>query len=223
MVSRREHAARLLADYPNAIRFRADAVRDRAVPSAFAEGRRRPVVILPGIYESWHYLRPIAERLNAGGHPVHVVPDLGWNRAPIPATAARVHEYLVDRGLSGVAIVAHSKGGIVGKHVMALDDREARVDRLVAIASPFNGSAMARIAPNPALRAFLPTDPVIAGLAAERAVNERITSIYPSFDPHIPDGCALEGARNVELPVVGHFRILLEPAVIGAVLDAVDA
>jgi len=222
MVSRREHALRLLADYPNAIRFRVDAVRAWAVPPSFADGRLRPVVILPGIYESWHYLRPIAERLNTDGHPVHVIPALGLNRAPIPATAARVHAYLVDRGLTGVAIVAHSKGGIVGKHVMALDDRESLVDRMVAIASPFSGSAMARIAPNPALRAFLPTDPVIAGLAAERAVNERITSIYPSFDPHIPDGCVLEGARNVELPVVGHFRILLEPGVIDAVVEAVD-
>lgn len=223
MVSRRQHALRLLGDYPNALRFRVDAIRSRAVPASFADGQLRAVVILPGIYESWHYLRPIAERLNAGGHPVHVIPALGLNRAPIPATAARVHAYLVDRGLAGVAIVAHSKGGIVGKHVMALDDRESRVDRMVAIASPFSGSAMARIAPNPALRAFLPNDPVIAGLAAERAVNERITSIYPSFDPHIPDGCVLEGARNVEVPVIGHFRILLQPGVIDAVSEAVDA
>lgn len=223
MVSRREHAARLLADYPNALRFRAHAVRDRAVPASFAEGGLRPVVILPGIYESWHYLRPVAERLNELGHPVHVIPALGLNRAPIPATAARVQAYLVERELSGVAIVAHSKGGIVGKHLMALDDREGRVDRLIAIASPFGGSAMARIAPNPALRAFLPSDPVIAGLAAERAVNARITSVYPAFDPHIPEGSALEGARNIEVPIVGHFRILLQPAVIAAVVEAVDA
>jgi alpha-beta hydrolase superfamily lysophospholipase len=190
------------------------------VPAAFSEGRLRPVVILPGIYESWHYLRPIAERLNARGHPVHVIPTLGLNRAPIPATAAHVHTHLVTRGLTGVAIVAHSKGGIVGKHLMALDDRDGRVDRLIAIASPFNGSAMARIAPNRELRAFLPQNPVIAGLAAELAVNARITSIYPRFDPHIPDGCELEGAHNVELPVVGHFRILLQPSVIDAVVDA---
>ena len=221
-MNRRQHAARLLGDYPNALRFRVRAARDWAVPASFAAGSLRPVVILPGIYESWHYLRPIAERLNADGHPVHVIPTLGLNRAPIPATAAHVLSQLVERGLNGVAIVAHSKGGIVGKHVMALDDREGRVDRLVAIASPFHGSAMARIAPNPALRAFLPSDPVIAALAAELAVNSRITSIYPTFDPHIPDGCALEGARNVELPVVGHFRILLQPAVIEAVRDAVD-
>jgi pimeloyl-ACP methyl ester carboxylesterase len=222
-ISRREHAARLLGDYLNALRFRAHAVRDRAVPASFGDGQLRPVVILPGIYESWHYLRPIAERLNADGHPVHVIPSLGLNRAPIPRTAALVHARLIELDLAGVAIVAHSKGGIVGKHVMALDDREGRVDRLVAIASPFSGSAMARLAPNPALRAFLADDPVISALAAERAVNERITSIYPSFDPHIPDGCALEGARNIEVPVIGHFRILLEPAVIDAVLDAVDA
>jgi pimeloyl-ACP methyl ester carboxylesterase len=224
-MNRRQHAARLLGDYPNAVRFRMRAVRQRAVPAAFAEGERRPVVILPGIYESWHYLGPIAERLNGDGHPVHVIPALGLNRAPIPATAARVHSYLVERGLQGVAIVAHSKGGIVGKHIMAIDDRadeqgRGRVDRVIAIASPFNGSTMARVVPSAELRAFLPDDPVIAALAAERAVNARITSIYPSFDPHVPNGSELEGAHNVEVPVVGHFRILVQPAVIDAVVDA---
>lgn len=220
-VSRRQHAVRLLADYPNALRFRVRAARHWTVPASFAMGTLRPVVILPGIYESWHYLRPIAERLNADGHPVHVIPALGWNRAPIPATAAQVHAQLVARGLMGVALVAHSKGGIVGKHLMSFDDRDGRVDRLIAIASPFNGSSMARIAPNPALRAFLPEDPVITALAAQRAVNARITSIYASFDPHIPDGCVLDGGRNIELPVIGHFRILVQPAVIDAVRDAV--
>ena len=221
-MNRRTHAAQLLGDYPNALRFRVRAARDWPVPSAFSGGEGRPIVILPGIYESWHYLRPIAEQLNAAGHPVHVIPTLGINRAPIPATAARVGEVIRNLELRDVAIVAHSKGGIVGKHVLVRDDREARIDRLIAIASPFNGSAMARIAPNPALRAFLPNDPVIAGLAAETAVNARITSIYPSFDPHIPNGCVLEGARNVEVPVVGHFRILLQQALFDAVQLAVE-
>ena len=224
MVSRREHAARLLADYPNALRFRVRAVRDRAVPASFAQGRRRPVVILPGIYESWHYLRPIAERLNAEGHPVHVIPALGLNRAPIPATAARVHAQLVEHDLSDVALVAHSKGGIVGKHLHGTR-RPGRPRRpgdrhRLAVRRLRDGEARAesRAARLPAGR---PGDRRRS--AAERAVNARITSIYPTFDPHIPDGSALEGARNIEMPVVGHFRILLQPAVIAAVIEAVDA
>jgi alpha-beta hydrolase superfamily lysophospholipase len=221
-MNRRQHALTLLGDYPNALRFRVRAVRDAAIPSRFAEGSRRPVMLLPGIYESWHYLRPIAESLNQRGHPVHVIPVLGLNRAPIPATAARVWGELVSRELRGVALVAHSKGGLVGKHMMAIDDAEGRIDRLVAIASPFRGSALARIAPNPALRAFLPSDPVIAALQADRAVNARITSVYPRFDPHIPDGCALDGATNVEVPVVGHFRVLLHVKTTEAVIEAVE-
>ncbi len=221
-MTRRRHAAQLLGDYPNALRFRMGSARDRAVPSAFGQGELRPVVLLPGIYETWHYLRPVAERLSEAGHPVHVIPTLGLNRATIPVTAARVWAELLARDLTGVALVAHSKGGVVGKYLMTRHDREGRIDRLVAIASPFNGSAMARWAPNAELRAFLPADPVIAALRAELAVNARITSIYPSFDPHIPDGCALEGAENVELPVVGHFRILVQPALLDAVLTAVQ-
>ena len=163
-LTRRGHAARLLGDYPNALRFRAHAVRYRAVPAAFAEGRLRPVVILPGIYESWHYLRPIAERLNEGGHPVHVIPTLGLNRAPIPRTAAG-RPRSTGRARSDRR---RDRGAQQGRHRRQARDgarrsRSGRVDRLVAIASPFNGSAMARLAPNPALRAFLADDPVIAG------------------------------------------------------------
>ncbi|MFC5501903.1 esterase/lipase family protein [Lysinimonas soli] len=214
--------AQLIGDYPNAMRFRVQSLRHWPVPDAFRRGDRRTVVILPGIYETWHYLRPVAEQVNARGHPVLVIPGLGLNRAPIGATASRVLDELVERGLHGVALVTHSKGGIVGKHLLALDDRDGVIDRLVAIATPFAGSSMARIAPTPGLRAFLPEDPVITALAAERTVNARITSIYPRFDPHIPDGCTLEGAENIELPVVGHFRILRHPALADAVVRAVE-
>ena len=40
---------------------------------AYARGSERAVVILPGVYETWHFLRPIADELNRRGHPVHVM------------------------------------------------------------------------------------------------------------------------------------------------------
>ena len=217
----REHAILLAGDYPNALRFRWRALRNRRVPAAFSAGDGRPVLILPGIYETWHYLRPVAELLNADGHPVHVVPRHGLNGRPIPATAAEVARVIAERGLRDVVIVAHSKGGIVGKHLLAIDDTERRIDRVIAIASPFSGSTMARFVPVRGLREFLPDDALLGRLAGERAVNARITSIYPAFDPHVPQGSWLDGARNIELPVTGHFRILREPALLDTVRSEV--
>jgi hypothetical protein len=106
---------------------------------------------------------------------------------------------------------------------MAHDDPDGRVDRLVTVATPFGGSKLARYTMGSTLRAFLPADPVILSLAAEEAVNARITSIYPRFDPNIPEGSRLEGARNIEVPIVGHFRILTAPQTIAAVIEAVEA
>jgi pimeloyl-ACP methyl ester carboxylesterase len=219
-VRRGEHARHLLGDYPNAIRMRGLGLA-AAVPASYGAGTGRPVVIVPGVFERWNFLRPMANRLAEAGHPVHVIPELGINAGPIPAAAARVGEFLERRDLRGVALVAHSKGGLVGKAAM-LEDADRRIDRLVAVATPFGGSRMAHFTLVPALRAFRPRHPVIRRLVAEREVNARITSIYPSFDPHIPEGSALEGGTNVRLDVIGHFSVLEDPAAIEAVLAAVE-
>ena len=46
-------------------------------------------------------------------------------------------------------------------------------------------------------------------------------SIFGRFDPHIPDGSVLDGATNVLVPAVGHFRVLGSPQTHSAVLDGV--
>lgn len=219
-MKRRDHARHLLGDYPNAIRMRGLGLA-APVPATYAAGTGRPVVIVPGVFERWNFLRPIADRLAEAGHPVYVIPELRLNAGPIPAAAACVGEFLDRHDLRGVALVAHSKGGLVGKAAM-LEDSAGRIDRLVAVATPFGGSRMAHFTLVPALRAFRPRHPVIRRLVAERAVNARITSVYPAFDPHIPEGSALEGGTNVRLDVIGHFRVLEDPAAIHAVLEAVE-
>ena len=216
-----QHALHMLGDYPNALRVRASSIRIR-VPAEWSEGDQRPVVLIPGVYETWHFLHAVGDALNAHGHPVHVVRTLGYNRAPIPPSAELVARELAARDLRGVALVAHSKGGLIGKQVMTLHDPEGRVDRLIAIATPFSGSRMARFTLVPSLRLFLPTDAVIVALGEARDGHARLTSIYPRFDPNIPEGSRVDGAVNVEIPVVGHFRILDDPRTITAVIDAVE-
>ncbi|HSP60697.1 MAG TPA: alpha/beta hydrolase [Ornithinimicrobium sp.] len=182
---------------------------------------RPPVVLLPGVYERWQFLRPVADLLHGLGHPVHVVSALRWNTAPVAASAEQVAAYLQEHDLRDVVLVAHSKGGLIGKYAMTHLDPDGRIDRMVAVSTPFRGSVYARFFLLPAVRAFSPSDRTLLLLTEELKVNDRITSVWSEFDPHIPRGSHLEGATNVELPVRGHFRILGRPELLEAVARAV--
>jgi hypothetical protein len=191
-------------------------------PDDYRSGDRQPIVVLPGIYETWHFMRPLMDALHERGHPVTVVTALHHNLRPVRDSAALVMQHLADEGLENVLVLAHSKGGLIGKYAMTRDDPDGRIDRMVAVATPFGGSAYARFAPTPALRAFSVRDPTLAELMADVDANGRITSVFGVFDSMIPEGSELRGARNVRLAVGGHFRILSDPRTYRAVLDAVD-
>ncbi|MFB0833442.1 esterase/lipase family protein [Arthrobacter halodurans] len=176
-----------------------------------------PVVLIPGVYETWQFLRPIAERLHNSGHPVHVIEGLGHNQGTVPAMARVMARYLEENDLRGVVIVAHSKGGLIGKYVMSASDRAWRVSRMTAINTPFSGSFFARFAPLRSVRDFSPGDAELLKLARNPKANHRIVSLYSVFDPHIPGGSYLEGAVNIELPTMGHFRPVGDPRLLATV------
>lgn len=212
----------IVRDFSTAWQIRVRRVVRRADALAYLEGSAPPVVVIPGVYENWEFMRPIAERLHAGGHPVHVITALGRNVAPIPAAASVVARYLAEHELTAVILVGHSKGGLIGKHVMLIDDVDGRVDRMVAVAAPFAGSTYARYLPVRPLRAFTPTAATLTMLAAHADINARVTSVFPVFDGHLPEGSALAGATNVEVPVRGHFRVIVDPIGLDAIESAVD-
>jgi triacylglycerol lipase len=214
----------------------------RHCPAAYSSGDPAlpAIVLLPGVYETWLFLEPAAQRLNDAGYQVYAVPELGINRRSVPVSAAMVTRALAvleaDHGVERVILLAHSKGGLIGKHVMldavapVADDAGAifpapdgpvEVLGLVAVATPFSGSLYARYLLSRTMRDFSPVDAVLVSLQAQTALNHKVVSIYPEFDPHIPGGSALAGAVNVEVPVSGHFRSLRDETVLAAVDQAV--
>lgn len=60
----------------------------RARPADFRSGTKAPIVIIPGVYESWQFMRPLIQILHDHGHPVHVVAALGRNRRSLTDAAA---------------------------------------------------------------------------------------------------------------------------------------
>ncbi|MDT0116036.1 alpha/beta hydrolase [Microbacterium sp. PRF11] len=209
-------------DYAYALNGQVRALLGRSVPDDLTAGGGTPLVLLPGIYETWRFLEPLARVLHDRGHPVNVVTELGDNRRPIAEAAGRVAALLIERGLDDVVLVAHSKGGLIGKHVMAFDPAGDRVRAMVAVATPFGGSRYSSLMPTPSLRAFRSGDATMRALTAAAEANARITSVYGAFDPHIPEGSELAGARNVRLDSGGHFRVLADPRVIAEVVRVAE-
>lgn len=201
------------ADYLYAGYWQVRAFFGRADPASFISGDAAHIVVLPGVYETWKFMQPLITAMHERGHPVHVVEALRHNRHPVADMAVTVAEYLEDEGLTDVILVAHSKGGLAGKLTMT-GPAGHRVRSMLAIATPFVGSRWARLLPVRTLRAFSPSDPSIVSLTRQLTVNERIVSVYPVFDPHIPEGSELVGAKNVRLETGGHFRVLAHPRVL---------
>ncbi|HET8879249.1 MAG TPA: alpha/beta hydrolase [Arthrobacter sp.] len=205
-------------DYAYAVGRQWRSAASRVSSDEFLTGAGRPVVVIPGIFEDWRFMLPLIRELHDAGHPVHVVTVLQRNRLAVPKAAALIADYLRDRDLKDTLIVAHSKGGLIGKFAMMSLDPDRRLVRMVAVASPFSGSRYAGFMLLPSLRALSPRSAVTLQLSREQRVNERITSIYGLFDPHIPEGSELPGARNIRLDTGGHFRILAHQETIRTVL-----
>jgi hypothetical protein len=174
------------------------------------------------VYETWHFLETVGRHLNSLGHPVYTIPSFRYNVRPISEMAELAVQYVLDNDLTNVAIVAHSKGGLIGKALMLTDAGEARVASMVAINAPFGGSDYAHLVPIRTLREFVPTHDTIVSLSQAAEVNHRITSIFSVWDPIIPNGSAMDGAVNLELPITGHFRILDSKELLDAVANAVS-
>ena len=172
---------------------------------------RPPVLLIPGVFESWRFMQPVAEHLYRQGHPVHVLDKLGYNTGAIPDMAVIVSDYLEREDLHDVTVVGHSKGGLIAKQALGQPGTLARVRHLIAVNTPFSGSRYAALFLLPSVRMFAPNGPVIRALRLETAVDRRISSLYSVFDPHIPETSHLDGAENIVLSTIGHFRPLAAP------------
>lgn len=212
----------LLLDYVFVWRVHLVPRSRRSVPREYREGSREPVLLLPGVYETWRFLRPVADRLNAAGHPIVVVPGMGHNRRPIGATAEVAQAVLDAHDLHDVIVLGHSKGGLIGKTMMVTTDADQRITRMVTVNSPFSGTRWSLVLPNGALRAFSPRDADLLHLADQLDANARVTSMASGFDAHVTEGSVLPGAVNVTFPVDGHFRPLGDSRCIAMIVREVE-
>lgn len=208
-----------------------------------------PVILIPGILEKWGFMKQFGDRISLQRHPVYVIPELGMNLTDIPFAARKikqlirevlphfghnvpnldlrakqVRKFLEKYNITGAVIVAHSKGGLIGKYILAHYNQDHKILGMIAIATPFNGSPLAKMIMHPAFKDLTPASKILEDLEAHTSVNKEIISIIPEFDNHVwgKRGSFLEGGTNIYVDVKGHHKILFSRKVQNLVLESIE-
>lgn len=200
--------------------------RYRKIPDHFpiSKEHKHPIIFLSGLTLRWGFLKHLADTLSHDDYPVYVVPDLKNSILAIPACAEKVNEIIDKNNLKDVTIVGFSKGGLIGKYLLAHFNSDERIKKVIAIATPFSGTSLARFFPIKSFMEVGAKAKIIKDLTQHKNINKKIISIYPSFDNHVwpQGGSFLPGAKNIELKVKGHHRIIFDKETQRLIVDCIE-
>lgn len=186
--------------------------------------KKVPIILIPGVNTKWPFLKMIADEVSAAGHPVYTVKDLGYNRKEIRPSAVLVRNLIDSQQLKDVIILAHSKGGLIGKELLMYCNSDVRIQKVIAIASPFAGSGISKIVPDKVAKELGPESVVILEQNLNTEVNKDIISVYGTYDNHVwpTESCRLDGAENIQVAVDGHHKILSYPEARKTVVERIN-
>jgi pimeloyl-ACP methyl ester carboxylesterase len=189
-----------------------------------------PVILIPGIMGRWGFMKRLGDSISFLGHPVYVLPKLGNNMGNIPETAknlsATIESIFKEQTTKplGAIIVAHSKGGLIGKYFLSHYNDKKHPVGMIAIATPFSGSSLGSFLPIDAVQELGIKSPVIADLKSHAETNDRIISLIPEYDNHVwaKSGSTLTGAENIALDVRGHHKVIFSEHTIVQVCKSIE-
>jgi len=178
---------------------------------------KRVVVFLHGFMANGEVLRPLAcEVQSATGLPT------GLFSSPLRVTdfhsiVDRFEDYMATHVSpdATVSLVGHSLGGLVARWYTQERGGEARVDRIVTLATPHRGTDRARWAPA-GLRDALRQDGPVLGRLNSRTADLRSFAVVAGEDRLVvPPTSAggMPGAEVITVPGVGHNEIIYHPRV----------
>lgn len=183
---------------------------------------QKPILLVHGYGCSrgvWWLLR---RRLEAAGHSVATVslaPPYTSMGKLVPLLKQRIEEVCAETGSKQVTLVAHSMGGLICRSYLARHGIE-RVDRLFTLATPHAGSLLSKIGFGQNSREMTPGSLWLRDMAHE-PIKIPVISMRNPYDNYVmpQDNQRLPGARDVELPPVGHIAMLYDERVARWLLD----
>jgi pimeloyl-ACP methyl ester carboxylesterase len=200
----------------------------RALFAADPLAARIPVLLVHGFVDNRSIFAIMRRSLRRRGF----ASVCSWNYSPLLSDVAQGAEDLgrhLERlceqtGHERIHVVGHSLGGLIARYHVQKQGGDRRVENLVTLGTPHQGSLWAHVLPTALVRQLRPGSPMLRSLD-EPAPDCRtpITAIYSDLDqvvvPTSSGRCEHPdlAARNVLVNGVGHMSLPIHRAVVDEV------
>ena len=201
------------------------------VRALFAEdplAARVPVLLVHGFVDNRSIFAVMRRSLRRRGFAA----VCSWNYSPLLTDVARAAEDLgrhIERlceqtGHERIHVVGHSLGGLIARYHLQKQGGDRRIETLVTLGTPHQGSLWAHVLPTPLVRQLRPGSTVLRSLE-EPAPGCRtpVTAVYSDLDqvvvPTSSGRCEHPDldVRNVLVHGVGHMSLPIHRAVLDEV------
>lgn len=140
--------------------------------------------------------------------------------------AARIRDFIADKGWDRVDLVAQSMGGLSARHFVKFLKSSARVDSYVSLGTPQYGIYTACVLPRTYGGQMCPTSSFLRDLNRKDDTpgGAAWTTIYSTGDAYVPNSASRldGGACHVQVSGVGHNEMDNDAGIFAHVLAAVD-
>jgi hypothetical protein len=200
----------------------------RALFAADPLAARIPVLLVHGLIDNRSIFAVMRRSLRRRGF-AHVC---SWNYSPLSSDIARcaadlgahIERVCEQTGHERVHVVGHSLGGLIARYHVQRQGGDRRVESLVTLGTPHQGSRLAHVVPTPMIRQLRPGSPVLQELAEPAPdCRTRVTAVYSDLDqivlPTTSGRCDHPdlAARNVLVRGVGHMSLPINRFVVDEV------
>lgn len=191
---------------------------------------KNPVLLVHGIDDTQAVFTSMVQYLRDRGWPVHCIDLVPHNGdVGLDQLATQIQRY-VESALPPkqlLDIVGFSMGGLVSRFYVQRLGGLQRVQRLVTVASPHNGTWTAYFRWNAGAAQMRPGSPFLTELnqSVQDLEQVSVTSLWTPFDLMIvpPPSSRLPVGEEITLPVLAHPLMLTDPRSLSAIAAALSS
>ncbi len=198
---------------------------ERALITGDIEAAGTPILLVHGLVDNRSVFTLLRRRLRRRGFgrvvAMNYSPLTDDVRAAATQLAERVEQLCDETGYERLHVIGHSLGGLIARYYVQCLGGESRVQTLVTLGSPHQGTLAAHLVPHPLARQLRPGSPIMSELAAPApGCRTRFVAFYTDLDHLIVP--AANGrvdhpdlsATNILTPGVGHTSMPIRASVV---------